>query len=269
MTTYPNWSAAQLDWIRLWQEMHDAERLQGDSVTHPDMNIGNDYYASAADRFVRYVNEIPQPDRFITWLLPALEPGDTVLDIGAGSGRYIPALINAGCRVLALEPSAAMRSHLERTVSQFKPEQVSIIPDAWPASTPTHCDISIAIQVIDAIRDIHTFIDAMHRSTHKRCVILMAVRHPSTPIHSLWQAYYQMPRKLMPGLYECINVLAQMGITANVHMFPGLIRLSFQRSTMPSTRRAFDYDSRAIAIIEKSSRSSLRNIGNRFPMVVS
>jgi protein-L-isoaspartate O-methyltransferase len=42
-------------------------------------------------------------------LLP--EPGATILDIGAGSGRDAAWFASHGCDVVAVEPSDAMRTH--------------------------------------------------------------------------------------------------------------------------------------------------------------
>jgi len=48
----------------------------------------------------------------------ALGPGKAVLDLGAGSGKFLPPLIGTGARVRALEPVEAMREALVRDYPQ-------------------------------------------------------------------------------------------------------------------------------------------------------
>jgi SAM-dependent methyltransferase len=43
-----------------------------------------------------------------------LGPGKTVLDLGAGTGKFIPHLADTGARVIAVEPVAEMRAELSR-----------------------------------------------------------------------------------------------------------------------------------------------------------
>ncbi len=44
-----------------------------------------------------------------------LEPGRTVLDLAAGTGKMTRALVSTGARVIALEPVADMRDKLATT----------------------------------------------------------------------------------------------------------------------------------------------------------
>lgn len=54
------------------------------------------------------------PPELLPWLTQALavEPGNTVVDLGAGTGKFTKVLAQAGARVLAVEPVAAMREQL-------------------------------------------------------------------------------------------------------------------------------------------------------------
>ena len=51
-----------------------------------------------------------------TWLreVVGLGAGRTVVDLGAGTGKFLPCLRRTGARLLAVEPVAAMRDHIER-----------------------------------------------------------------------------------------------------------------------------------------------------------
>ena len=218
---------AGIDWLALWRDMYTRERDQGEAATHPDMQRSADHYATAAARFARNVKRVPQPDAFMRWLLPHLSHGDTVIDIGAGSGRYLPPLVAAGCNVVALERSPAMVEQMQHVVTAQQLSGVTIVPEYWPTPQPMTCDVALAVHVLYALPDIEPFIRAMHQSARKLCVLVLGVRHPTTPVLPLWQVYHGSPRLPLPGAFECLNALAQIGIIANVTVLPAPLPISY------------------------------------------
>lgn len=63
----------------------------------------------------RYARGRPDyPAEVAGWLADTLqlEPGKTVVDLGAGTGKFTGRLLATGATVIAVEPSAAMRDHL-------------------------------------------------------------------------------------------------------------------------------------------------------------
>jgi SAM-dependent methyltransferase len=58
------------------------------------------------------------PREAVQWLWTelGLEPGRTVLDVGAGTGKLTRELVPSGATVVAVEPVAGMRAELERAV---------------------------------------------------------------------------------------------------------------------------------------------------------
>lgn len=221
------WRPGEHDWVQIWREMYDRERDQGESGTHPDMQRSADQYATAAARYARNVKRVPQPDAFMRWLLPQLNVGATVLDIGAGSGRYVAPLANAGMHVKALEQSPAMREQISIVVQEQQLSQVEIVAESWPTANMVMCDVAMAVHVLYAVRDIAPFVHAMHSSARSMCVILLGVRHPTTPVLPLWQAYHGNERLPLPGAFECLGALAQLGIAANVHILPPPAPISY------------------------------------------
>jgi SAM-dependent methyltransferase len=59
-----------------------------------------------------YAKTRPADDRIVSMLVAslALPPGSTILDIGAGTGKYSRALADRGYSVIAIEPSEVMRA---------------------------------------------------------------------------------------------------------------------------------------------------------------
>jgi SAM-dependent methyltransferase len=77
---------------------------------HPSAAVG---FASAADIYERARPSYPQDA--IDWLVAqtGLGPGHTVVDLGAGTGKLTRLLLPTGARVIAVEPIAEMRAHID------------------------------------------------------------------------------------------------------------------------------------------------------------
>jgi len=69
-----------------------------------------------AAKAATYASGRPEyPDAIADWLKTALDlgPGKTVLDLGAGTGKFTRRLVASGAEVIAVEPVADMRAELE------------------------------------------------------------------------------------------------------------------------------------------------------------
>ena len=77
---------------------------------HPSAAIG---FARGADVYERARPSYPQDA--VDWLVEqtGLGAGDTVVDLAAGTGKLTRLLLPTGARVIAVEPIAEMRAHIE------------------------------------------------------------------------------------------------------------------------------------------------------------
>lgn len=219
--------AAGLDWLAVWREMYDAEREQGEQATASGFHVGADYWAGQADRFAAAARRSPQPDPFLQRVLAQLRPTDTVMDIGAGSGRYLPYLARACAHVVAVEPSPAMRGHLERRIADERLENVSVLPASWPAPDAPPCDVAISAHVVYAVREIGPFLQHMDAVARRACFLYLAIRHPASFISPLWERFHGQPRRPLPGALECLCALHQLGIPASLDLVPATSRIAF------------------------------------------
>ena len=74
-------------------------------------------FSAKADSYVR--GRPDYPDAIVGWLHDRLHlgPGKTVVDLGAGTGKFTAYLIKTGARVIAIEPVREMRAKIEQTLT--------------------------------------------------------------------------------------------------------------------------------------------------------
>jgi SAM-dependent methyltransferase len=219
--------AGGYDWLDVWRRMYDAEREQAEAVTDTSFERHADEWATRAARFARVSKQAPQPDGFMQLLLPRLRPTDTVLDIGAGVGRYIPLLARAVAQVIALEPSGAMRAQLEQRLSEERLHNVELVSAPWPADHVIMADVVVSAHVAYAVREIGPFLETMDRAARRSCYLYLGLRHPTTALSPFWERFHGKPRLPLPAAMEAFNALHQLSIPAAMELVPLINRFSF------------------------------------------
>ena len=111
------------DWARLW---HDLATQDVQAGAEGEMQMVTrwmavaQYIDAATDRRPGY------PDPLLDSLLTRLTPEMTVLDIGAGIGRWTVPIARKVRHVTALEPSAGMRAVLQERLASLGMANVTV-----------------------------------------------------------------------------------------------------------------------------------------------
>lgn len=210
--------AGGYDWLAIWRQMYESERAQGEAATDPAFGQHRDPWAKRAGRFAAASQRQPQPDSFMRALLPRLRPDDTVLDIGAGTGRYLPALAAAVREVIAIEPSAAMRAEMERLIADMGLHNVRVVADRWPTDQPISGDVAISAHVVYGVAEVEPFLTAMGQAARRACHLYLGLRHPGYTLAPFWERVHGSPRLPLPAAPEALACLHQLGIAASLEL---------------------------------------------------
>nr|WP_297807482.1 methyltransferase domain-containing protein [Tepidiforma sp.] len=137
--------------LAAWAALVAADAEQVARVREPEPPA--DHYGAIAHRFR------PGALESLEWpVLDALiAPGETVLDIGAGGGRFAVPLAKKGCRVVAIEPSEAMRRTLTAAADEAG-VAIEVHGVRWPAAGwRVDADVSLAAHACYDIGEIGPF----------------------------------------------------------------------------------------------------------------
>lgn len=227
--------AGGYDWLATWRQMYDAERAQGEAATDPDFERHADTWALRAKQYAAAIRRNQQPDFFMEALTPRLRPSDRVIDVGAGTGRYLPHLAAHVAEVIAVEPSAAMRAELERTLGEAGVENVQVLAEGWPLARPIEADVVISAHVVYGVREVGPFLEAMDGAARRLCALYLGLKHPSSVLAPFWERVHGQQRLPLPGALECLAACHQLGLPAGLELVPAATAFGF-----PSAEEALD-----------------------------
>ncbi len=115
----------------------------------------------------------------------------TVVDIGAGVGRFSKPLAQAGCTISAVEPSAEMRAYLQTMIHENNLEnRVTVVADSWPAPHPLRVEVALGAFVIHFASDPVAFVRAMDAAATRRCILAVHVDPMMPFVQEIWPYFH-------------------------------------------------------------------------------
>ncbi len=152
----------------------------------------------------------------------ALGPERTVIDLGAGTGRYAVPLARAGCRVWAVEPSPLMRQHMVEALAAEDAQvrgRVTIVAGSWPEAVAglPRAEVALASLVVHFHPDAPAFLRAMTAAATDRCVLAIRADQHHPLALRLWPRFHpDDPFPAQPVAHDLEAVLAEIGVRPQV-----------------------------------------------------
>ena len=207
--------AGFVDWINHWRDKVEARQAADRARTGPE----DDRWARRAGRFARMARTLdPAADPFVQALQQALRPTDTVLDVGAGAGRYALALAPMVAGLTAVEPSAGMRAQLDRQIADRGLTNLRVVPGAWQEVEVEAHDVVFVSHVLYFVPDAVSFLQKLDRSAARACFILHRVEEIGSLFGPLQEELFG-GRPPEAGFLDLYNLLFAIGIRPNARLF--------------------------------------------------
>lgn len=210
-----------IDHIERWRHIVVARREQHDAVCSAQGRDTSDYWTRRAEGFRKFVQEgAAMADPYLEFVLRHVDPEDTVLDVGAGTGRHVVPLAAHARRVIALDPSAAMLGFLREDIASQALSNVDVVEGTWPeaADRVAQVDVVTCAHVLYPIEEIEPFLRALDAHARRSCFLNLMVWQPWFDQLELWEAVHGEPRLPQPAYIDAVNVLHQLGCQANVQV---------------------------------------------------
>ncbi|MBI5301993.1 MAG: class I SAM-dependent methyltransferase [Chloroflexi bacterium] len=206
-----------MDWLELWSELaqvHAWTHQANQPAESQDRwrNRAHDFDAQVRRRWTKNDSSrafiVATLDRF---------PNATVLDIGAGTGKWAVLLAPHARRITALEPSPGMIERMRQNLADANITNVDMAQDAWPhAQVATH-DFTLCAHAMYGAPDFRLFIERMQAVTRQMCFLLLRAPTIDGVMAEAAQHIWGHPHD-SPNFQVAFNALLQMGIFPNVLM---------------------------------------------------
>jgi FkbM family methyltransferase len=189
------------DWLALWRELTLA------NLHSPDSRPIKRYKTHAAQKRQR-------PDPLLDYVLQSIDRSMTVLDIGAGNGRWAVPLAKVAKTVTAIDPDAEMLEFLRDNLKTTG-TNIEIQRSTWEAAAVEVHDIAVCAHAMYSSPDLAFFVHKMEQHARKTCYL--AVRLPPVDgiISELTRRIYDRPFDSANAVIA-YNALYSLGIYANL-----------------------------------------------------
>ena len=195
------------DALRAWAARVRANRDQVEQFKEANPS---DFYAPVAGMFRADPRRRDEPT--LEALRSLINETDSVLDIGAGGGRYALPLALECREVVAIEPSGGMRRVLQEGMAEHGITNIRSVDVRWPdGATEIQGDVALISHLGYDVEDIGPFLDAMEHAARRLCIAVLLSQPPPTEADRLWPFVHGVERAALPSLPEFLTLLLARG----------------------------------------------------------
>lgn len=155
-------------------------------------------------------------------ILPFVDAEMTVLDVGAGWGRYAIQLARVARRVVAVEPSAGLAAILRENAATagVGEDRLVLVEGGWEEVAVEPADLVLCANVLSPLADVAPFLAKLDRHARRRCYIVLRATAMDSPLVDLWREIHGVAYPRETTHADAYDVLAELGIAANVAISP-------------------------------------------------
>lgn len=200
------------DWPAWWRTLVETREAQAG-----ERDPADDFWSSRASRFAARPRAAPEA-ALSTVLEPYLGPRKTLIDVGAGTGRFAAPLAERLDWVTAVEPSQSMRDLIPHAPN------MTVVGSGWVDAEVAPADLVICFHVLYTVADVVPFIEKLEQTCRER--VFVGLRDSGHPHPADLYAGSRWTRE--PGLRDLFQLLRQLGVAPSVEMFSYHVSHRFQ-----------------------------------------
>ena len=180
----------------------------------------------------------------------------TVLDVGAGAGRFTLALAPHVAAVTAVDPSGAMLDICRRHARRAGLANVFCVHGRWEEVDVEPADVAFSSYVLPLIADAPRFLAKLDAAARGRAFLYLGAFSLDAVLDPLWRHFHGRPRKPGPTYLDAVDVLRELGVKPEVEVVEVPSRARFK--TVAEAAR--DYRDQLLVPDVPEARRELREL---------
>ena len=214
----PDVSPAPGPAARRWRSLVRARRAEIERLVPGRHPPGTGYWDQRAERLAERMTASPEGDPFLGRLRRLTGSRTTVLDVGAGPGRFSLALAPDVAEVVAVDPSPAMLAILRRRSERKRVTNVVTVEGRWEDVDVDPADVVFASYVLPIVEDAPRFLAKLDASARRHVLLYLGAFSMDGILDPLWRHFHAHPRRPGPTWLDALDVLRETGIDATVEV---------------------------------------------------
>ncbi len=142
----------------------------------------------------------------------------TVLDVGAGTGRFSLALAPHVGSVTAVDAAERMLDVCRRQVASLGLTNVAMVHSKWEDAEVEPADVAFSSYVVTLVPDAARFLAKLDAAATQRAFLYLGAYTADAIMDPLWRHFHGTSRKPGPTYLDAVDVLRELGVKPQVEV---------------------------------------------------
>jgi SAM-dependent methyltransferase len=142
----------------------------------------------------------------------------TVLDVGAGTGRFTVALAPRVAAVTAVDPAGRMLDICRRQAAKHGLTNVTLVHATWENAEVAPADVAFSSYVVTLVPDGARFLAKLDASATGRAFLYLGAYTADAIMDPFWRHFHGTSRKPGPTYLDAVDVLRELGVKPEVEV---------------------------------------------------
>ncbi|MDQ4089082.1 MAG: class I SAM-dependent methyltransferase, partial [Actinomycetota bacterium] len=142
----------------------------------------------------------------------------TVLDVGAGAGRFTLALAPHVAAVTSVDLSGGMLDVGRRQARSLGLSNVTFVHARWEEADVPQADVAFSSYVVTLVPDAARFLAKLDAAATDRAFLYLGAYTADAIMDPLWRHFHGISRKPGPTYLDAVAVLRELGLKPDVEV---------------------------------------------------
>ncbi len=195
-----------------------SDRLaEWERLSPGDGPLDRAFWDLRADRFASAVRLADsEADPFLRRLRRVADESSTVIDVGAGTGRFALPLAQGVGHLTAVDPSAAMLARLQGEARRLGLDNVSAVEGRWDEAATEAADVVFSAYVLPLVPDGAAFVRKLEEKARRHIFLYLGAFSGDAVLDPMWRHFHRAPRAPEPTYLDALGLLREVGIAPDL-----------------------------------------------------